>query len=749
MARVELILRQSSIANQLDVDVLIFDEHGNPLQIADSLSPIPDELNQAIKQWQGSFLRLVGVYRGIKPIGVSYGNCADCTQSVRQEFVNWLTYQESWRRVKTCIEQHASSHEEVQINIQTLDPRLRLLPWSEIFEESHQYAETSISLAREFQPRGVLRPKRQVRILAVLGSISDVHAQALNDDLISAIDVNFDHQQLGQTRGRGAYIQTLNQPTAKELRAELRDIEGWHIFFFAGHSQSLDDSSIGSFVLNQYERPLSINELKDELTVAIANGLQIAIFNSCDGLGLANQLAALNLPQSIVMREPVPDEVAKDFLQQFLNEFSHNRSLFESVRRSRQYLRQKYDHQSKYPGASWLPTIVRNPAVSLPRWNDFIAESPLPLKVLIPVSIAVLGFLCSLLMSIYLEFGDLQISSQPKYIYYAKLYPHIILYPCLFLWGAYFTLYKAWCQIRSRPKLWRQAAVALGIALLVLSLELTGDDMMLFELKEGAESIVSLENISTENSEEQGLLSLISNIPDNILDTSNLMDRENNSLVIRKADMEAALENFRKDQLNLNEDEKDGYHAFMTLGLSFSTWEGKQAFSISRWFYGIAFMAIVAVVIASGIFWREIGSKYVYNGAKFVRYVTATQVIVLLWLPIRVYHNSVTRRLVFGLDENGFWGRKLPLSNLDIIAYPVILSLLAVTIYKSWKFENSYFSGIISLMIFLILLTIGLFNPSLINIVFGLQSDPAIWILWPIFLLTIIYLVYADMFAKS
>ncbi|MEO1125541.1 MAG: CHAT domain-containing protein [Cyanobacteria bacterium J06639_16] len=720
--------------------MLIFDEHGNPLQIADVLTPIPDTLTQAIKQWQNSFLSLVGVYRGIKPIGISYSNCADCTQSVRQEFVNWLTSQESWQRVQTCIDQHISSREEVQINIQTLDPRLRLLPWSEIFEGSHHYAETSISLAREFQRRGTLQPKRQVRILAILGSSSDVHAQALYDDLISLIDVDFDYQQLEQTQGRGAYIQTLNQPTVQELRTALREPEGWHIFFFAGHSKSLHDNSIGSFVLNQHEKPLSIDDLKADLAIAISNGLQIAIFNSCDGLGLANQLAGLNLPQSIVMREPVPDEVAKDFLQQFLSEFSHNRSLFESVRRSRQYLRHKYDHQSQYPGASWLPTIVRNPAVSLPKWNDFIAESPLPLKVLIPLSVIVIGLLCSLLASLYWEFRDLRVGSQLKYIYYTQLYPHIILYPCLFLWGAYFTLYKAWCQIRSRPKLWRQGSVALGIALILLCVELTQDDMMMFELKEGAVSTVSM---------EQTLRDRVDNIPTNVLDTSRLIDSENSKIVIRKADMEAALENFREVQAALSETEKDGYHALMKIGLAYSTWQGKQAFSVSRIFYGLAFMNIVAVIIASGIFWREIGSEFVYNGAKFVRYVTATQLIVLLWLPIRVYHNAVTKELIFGPSENAIFGSNFPLSGLDTIAYPVILSLLSVTIYKSWKFEASYISGVLTLLIILIFLTIGLFNPSLINTVFGLQSNPTSWILWPILLLTIIYLIYADIFAKK
>ncbi|NEP53729.1 MAG: hypothetical protein F6K63_11220 [Moorea sp. SIO1G6] len=48
------------------------------------------------------------------------------------------------------------------------------------------------------------------------------------------------------------------------------------------------------------------------------------IFNSCDGLGLAYQLAAqqdLYLPQVIVMAEKVPDPVSPKFLRYFLEAY--------------------------------------------------------------------------------------------------------------------------------------------------------------------------------------------------------------------------------------------------------------------------------------------------------------------------------------------------------------------------------------------------------------------------------------------
>ncbi|PZO11377.1 MAG: hypothetical protein DCF25_19485 [Leptolyngbya foveolarum] len=56
------------------------------------------------------------------------------------------------------------------------------------------------------------------------------------------------------------------------------------------------------------------------------HGLTLAIFNSCDGLGLAKYLsqaiAPISVPYIIVMREAVPDAVAQTFLKYFLAAFS-------------------------------------------------------------------------------------------------------------------------------------------------------------------------------------------------------------------------------------------------------------------------------------------------------------------------------------------------------------------------------------------------------------------------------------------
>ena len=95
--------------------------------------------------------------------------------------------------------------------------------------------------------------------------------------------------------------------------------------------------------------------------------MQLAIFNSCDGLGLAANLAELQIPQMIVMREPVPDRVAQKFLKNFLSEFASEKPLYYAVRAAREKLQGLED---EFPCATWLPTLCQNPAAVPRTWQE-------------------------------------------------------------------------------------------------------------------------------------------------------------------------------------------------------------------------------------------------------------------------------------------------------------------------------------------------------------------------------------------
>jgi hypothetical protein len=69
----------------------------------------------------------------------------------------------------------------------------------------------------------------------------------------------------------------------------------------------------------------------------------------------------------IVMREPIPDREAQEFLKNFLSAFSTGETLYQSVRDAREKLQGLED---VFPCASWLPVIFQNPAEMPLTWRS-------------------------------------------------------------------------------------------------------------------------------------------------------------------------------------------------------------------------------------------------------------------------------------------------------------------------------------------------------------------------------------------
>ncbi|NJL91869.1 MAG: CHAT domain-containing protein [Coleofasciculaceae cyanobacterium SM2_1_6] len=134
-------------------------------------------------------------------------------------------------------------------------------------------------------------------------------------------------------------------------------------FIFAGHGK--EEQNRGKICLNDHET-LSVEEIRYALQKRIQEGLQLAIFNSCDGLELGEDLADLHIPQAIVMKEAVPDVIAQRFLKDFLREFSGGVPLVQALRQTRNKLT---DWDKDYPYASWLPVLYCNPTEPLMQWS--------------------------------------------------------------------------------------------------------------------------------------------------------------------------------------------------------------------------------------------------------------------------------------------------------------------------------------------------------------------------------------------
>jgi len=274
---------------------------------------------------------------------------------------NWLN-SETFRPIKEKLLKELQANDTVQMIIQTEDPILRRLPWCQWdWFKDYTKAEVAISLPNNKRPHQLVQPKPKVRVLGILGECAHPN---------TSIPIDTDPDKQFWERLTDAEPIFLEKPTLPELTKKLWDEQGWDILFFAGHSSSNPDATTGkiSVTINDF---LTILDLENALKKAIEGGLQLAIFNACDGLGLAKNLAELNIPQIIVMREPILDPVAQKFLEYFLKAFSSGQSLYLAVREAREKLQ---GLEKEYPCASWLPVICQNPTEVPFKWSQLFTN---------------------------------------------------------------------------------------------------------------------------------------------------------------------------------------------------------------------------------------------------------------------------------------------------------------------------------------------------------------------------------------
>jgi ABC-type phosphate transport system substrate-binding protein len=341
------------------------------------LLPLPPELESSFTQWQSAYRQIEDVRSYIAPApglrltpkSVKVHSNLEHTQALKANLNEWLNSGDSkWQPIRDGLiaiaQQLHSSGEEIRVILDAKDINLRRLPWQEwsLFEQHYPQAEIALSAPKTTDHKSIARPhSSKVRILVAVGRSDGINT---TDDL----------EVVRRLEELGAEVVCLMQPNLKTLCEALWDEQGYHIFIFTGHSGSRKDGQIGWIEVNDKES-LSIEEFKEALKEAIAKGLQLAIFNSCDGLGLATQLAELHLPQSVVMREPVPDPVAVEFLKHFFHEFTRDKSLFASVLKARKRL----EHfKSRYPGAVWLPTICIASNVEPLTWQGLCGKAAKP-----------------------------------------------------------------------------------------------------------------------------------------------------------------------------------------------------------------------------------------------------------------------------------------------------------------------------------------------------------------------------------
>ncbi len=348
-------LGEGNFEQGFPVTLQIGDENVRPsVEITGALPPNPEILRDYYR-WQS-------IYRNLKlpsrPIGLpkalnqapSLEDCQQVAEEFKLRFNAWLA-SDSFRPVREKWLEKLMLADNIRVLLQTKDFRLQKLPWHlwDLLERYPQ-AEIALSAPAYEQVNRITTTSDKVKILAILGNSQGIDTKA--DQAVLNLLPNTD-------------ITFLVEPQCQDLTDQLWE-QHWQILFFAGHSSTQETNETGKIYINQTES-LTINQLKYALKKAVERGLQLAIFNSCDGLGLAREFADLQIPQIIVMREPVPDRVAQQFLKYFLEAFTRGESLYLAVREARERLQ---GLENQFPCATWLPVICQNPAEMPVNWGE-------------------------------------------------------------------------------------------------------------------------------------------------------------------------------------------------------------------------------------------------------------------------------------------------------------------------------------------------------------------------------------------
>ncbi|MBT9313664.1 CHASE2 domain-containing protein [Leptothoe kymatousa] len=372
--RVTLKLHNGTLATGFSVSLQIGNEGEVPsTELLGALPAAPD-LDDMYQKWQTSYRQLgsAALRLGISQDGfasnISYlDDCHDLAEELQHRFNEWLKAK-SFRPVQEKFLEQLNPQDKVQLIVQTQQIRVQRLPWH-LWDICDRYPKLEISLSAliyEKHLSSITKNRKKVRILAILGDSQ-------------GLDIDTDLALLNHLSE--ADVHCLTEPDRPTLDQYLWDVQGWDLIFFAGHSftevRQDDDNTeqlVGHFQINPTET-ITVPKLKNALQTAVQRGLQIAIFNSCDGLRLAQSLADLQIPHILVMQEVVPDPVAHVFLKAFLEAFARGEYFSLAVREARKKLQ---GLENDYPCASWLPTIYQNPANRPLLWSGLLQKKVPP-----------------------------------------------------------------------------------------------------------------------------------------------------------------------------------------------------------------------------------------------------------------------------------------------------------------------------------------------------------------------------------
>ncbi len=332
------------------------------------LPPNP-ELQQLLNQWQLLYPATIQMYAPgmtLSPVvfdtdtvtNVSTQDLVELNHNLRTAINNWLNFSD-FSRIDRRLRTDSNIADRLLVIIVSEQLQIWQLPWHfwDLFS-TYPHATEVFAKPRVTDVRHIKSQRNgKVNILTLSGR-----------DLNLTLDLPF-LKTLPQS-----HSQPLETTSAYEISERLNKSQPWDILIFNGHGDTIQYQSFRDGVIYlDNDTPLEISRLKTEIQTAVDRGLQIAIFNCCNGLGLAEQLSDINIPYIIVMREIVPNQCAQDFLKQLLDRYSQGDSFPTAFKYARESLQLSSGGFAQF--ADWLPILFHNPLSNDVTWQDLSATA--------------------------------------------------------------------------------------------------------------------------------------------------------------------------------------------------------------------------------------------------------------------------------------------------------------------------------------------------------------------------------------
>jgi len=338
----------------------------------------PATLTQLFKSWQQAYFnfyksedmrgRTVG--GGVVVLAVDWhAELVKAESKFMYEFHRWLKSAEIYDIRDQITQAKSTTTQVVQLFFTCATIDVERFPW-EAWEigKAIQIIRTPVNIATASVSQHNKRQGRP-RILAILGDDTGLDFKKEEEAVKSLL-------RIAQVQFVGWQPEQTPTQVIQKISDAIADENGWDVLFFAGHSNETEMT--GGELGIAPGVSISIQEIAPQLSAAKQRGLQVAIFNSCSGINIAQSLIDLGFSQVVVMREPIHNSVAQEFLVQFLQGLGKHQNVYESVIAARQFLQLERSHT--YPSAYLVPSVFCHPGAelySIPpfKWKQRLRQS--------------------------------------------------------------------------------------------------------------------------------------------------------------------------------------------------------------------------------------------------------------------------------------------------------------------------------------------------------------------------------------